>query len=99
MSAATPVETSPDVLAPFSACTVSDALLRLDVPHGGYLPDVVLRTPATGNAAVVGSAYTIRMVKPEDATAPPSVHFADAVPAGSIVVVGTPDESTDDIMF
>ena len=38
-------------LSEFSTCEVSDALIKLKIPHGGYLPDVKMLTPGEQYAA------------------------------------------------
>lgn len=83
--------TSP--LAEFSACEVSDALIKLGVGSGGYLPDITMRSPAYDDLTVklCGPAYTVQMVDARDDTSPkPKEHFVDAAPSGSVVVIAAP---------
>lgn len=83
--------TSP--LAEFSACEVSDALIKLGVKTGGYLPDITMRSPAYDDLGtkVCGPAYTVQMVDAKDDTSPkPKEHFVDAAPSGSVVVIAAP---------
>ncbi|KAG8959497.1 hypothetical protein FRC00_001528 [Tulasnella sp. 408] len=86
--------TSP--LAEFSACEVSDALIKLGVGSGGYLPDITMRSPAYDDLTVklCGPAYTVQMVDARDNTSPkPKEHFVDAAPSGSVVVIAAPAEA------
>ena len=75
-------------LAQFSTCEISDALIKLSIPHGGYIPDINAISPAR----ICGPAYTVQMVL---ATSPTSgsklsSHFVDTVPSGSIIVIDVP---------
>ncbi|KAF2193959.1 RraA-like protein [Zopfia rhizophila CBS 207.26] len=78
----------------FTTCDVGDALVRLNVRHGGYLSGLRMFSPAdrVGTSKIFGPAYTVRMVPATDTTAPtPSSHFADAIPSGSVVFISQPD--------
>ena len=88
----------------FSTCEVSDALIKLGVPHGGYIPDIYCISPhysrsETGGPAaqcvpvrLCGPAYTVRMVFASDRDAPElqQGHFVDLAPEGSIAFVSAP---------
>merc|ERR1711939_813610 len=56
----------------FTACDVSDALLKLKHPHGGFLSGISLWSPErqVGNTKIVGKAYTVRYVLNSDTEAP-----------------------------
>lgn len=75
---------------------VSDALLKLKVKEGGYLPGIEMYSPtylASPQVRVCGPAYTVKMVSQNDASAPkPKGHFVDSAEAypGSVVVVTAP---------
>jgi len=46
---------------------------------------------ATTTTKIFGPAYTVQMVSADDETAPkPSIHFADGVEQGSVVIVSQP---------
>jgi len=80
-------------LGKFTTCDIGDALVRLKVPHGGYLSGLSMFSPPNQNAMskILGPAYTVRMVAASDNTSPtPSTHFADAIPSGSVVFVSQP---------
>lgn len=89
----------------FSTCEVSDALIKLGVPHGGHIPDILCisshsRSESDGPAAqgvpvpvrLCGPAYTVRMVFASDRDAPKlqQSHFVDLAPEGSIAFVSAP---------
>ena len=86
----------------FSTCEVSDALIKLGVPHGGHIPDIHCisesgRRPAHRQGVPVpvrlcGPAYTVRMVLASDHDAPKlqQSHFVDLAPEGSVAYVSAP---------
>lgn len=87
----------------FSTCEVSDALIKLGVPHGGHIPDIHCISPHScsesgGPAAqgvpvrLCGPAYTVRMVFVSDCDAPKlqQGHFVDLAPEGSVAFVSAP---------
>lgn len=87
----------------FSTCEVSDALIKLGVPHGGHIPDIHCISPHScsesgGPAAqgvpvrLCGPAYTVRMVFVSDHDAPKlqQGHFVDLAPEGSVAFVSAP---------
>ena len=86
----------------FSTCEVSDALIKLGVPHGGHIPDIHCISPhprfESGGPAqgvpvrLCGPAYTVRMVfaSDRDALKLQQGHFVDLAPEGSIAFVLAP---------
>ncbi|KAI0302722.1 RraA-like protein [Russula brevipes] len=84
----------------FSTCEVSDALLKLGVPHGGHIPDLhQISPPHTGpedsaGTRLCGPAYTVRIVLASERDAPKNLqggrHFVDLAPEGSIAFVSAP---------
>ncbi len=42
---------------------ITDALMKLNVPYGGFLPDIVMYGPErqAGNTKLIGPAYTIKV--------------------------------------
>ena len=83
------------LLVDFSTCELSDALVKLGLPHGGLLPDITIRSPRDGaETHVCGPAYTVQMVLGTDTFAPKlAAHFVDTAPSGSVVVVAAPPRS------
>ncbi|KAL1736153.1 ribonuclease E inhibitor RraA/Dimethylmenaquinone methyltransferase [Schizophyllum commune] len=80
-------------LSELSTCEISDALIKLGVPHGGLLPDIHLKAPSQ-DARICGPAYTVKMVLSSDTSAPKlSGHFVDQAPAGSVIVIDAPPET------
>ncbi|CAG8734091.1 7948_t:CDS:2 [Gigaspora margarita] len=83
-------------LETFSSCDVADALLKIDNPYGGFLPDIVMFSPdyLAGNSKLIGPVFTVKCVPVSDVNSPkPSQHFADAVPANSVVFVSAPPDT------
>ncbi|KAI0690527.1 ribonuclease E inhibitor RraA/Dimethylmenaquinone methyltransferase [Cytidiella melzeri] len=83
-------------LSKFSTCEISDALLKLGVPHGGHIPDIHMFSPSatgSGETRICGPAYTVQMVLGSDTSAPKlTAHFVDTTPPGSVVVVAAPPQ-------
>jgi regulator of RNase E activity RraA len=82
-------------LVSFSTCEISDALIKLGLPHGGHIPDIGLLSPSpTTDTKLCGPAYTVRMVMASDTSAPKlSSHFIDTSPSGSVIVIDAPTRS------
>lgn len=83
-------------LSSFSSCEISDALIKLGVPHGGFIPDVYMLSPAPWAAPVkiCAPAYTVKMVPASDKDAPKlSTHFVDTATPGSVIVIDAPSRS------
>jgi len=80
-------------LQAFSTCDISDALLKLDCPHGGFLADLILWSPKRqeGLTKVVGPAYTVKYARHTNLTKPAQQgHYIDSIPPGSVVFVSSP---------
>ncbi|PKI82359.1 hypothetical protein MVES_003749 [Malassezia vespertilionis] len=78
-------------LAGFSSCEVADALIKLKLPHGGYLPGIDMYSPQfmSGQTSICGPAFT--MVDQRDTNAPkPPTHFVDAAEPESVMLISTP---------
>lgn len=72
---------------------MSDALVKLKVPYGGYLQGLTMYSPEreTGLAKIFGPAFTVHTVMESDTAAPkPTGHFVDAIPKGSVVYIQQP---------
>jgi len=78
-------------LAQFSTCEISDALIKLSIPHGGYIPDINAISTDT-NARICGPAYTVQMVLATSGSKLSS-HFVDTAPSGSVIVIDVPPGS------
>ncbi|EAU91438.2 hypothetical protein CC1G_01927 [Coprinopsis cinerea okayama7 len=79
------------VLSDFSTCEISDALIKLKVPNGGYLPDVNM----LAEGKICSPAYTVKMVMGSDTSAPKfeGGHFVDGITEGHVVVIDAPSEA------
>ncbi|EIW83061.1 RraA-like protein [Coniophora puteana RWD-64-598 SS2] len=82
-------------LSVFSACEVSDALIKLGVPNGGLIPDIHILSPSTSsNLRLCAPAYTVQMVLASNKSAPKlSQHFVDTATEGSVIVVSAPPQA------
>ncbi|KAG2153712.1 ribonuclease E inhibitor RraA/Dimethylmenaquinone methyltransferase [Suillus bovinus] len=79
-------------LSQFSACEISDALIKLGSPNGGHIPDIHMLSPIS-QVKICAPAYTVQMVLASDNSAPKlSSHFVDTAPPGSVVVVNAPPQ-------
>jgi hypothetical protein len=60
------------VLCTYSTCDISDALLKLGIPTGGFLPGLSLWSPhrQEGPTRVAGQAYTVKFVRNHQTNAP-----------------------------
>ncbi|WFD31103.1 hypothetical protein MSPP1_002136 [Malassezia sp. CBS 17886] len=88
-------------LAGFSTCELADALIKLKLPHGGYLPGIDMFSPLymAGAARVCGPAFTVKMVLQSESSAPKlQKHFVDAAEAGSVMLVSTPPSAWGGLM-
>ncbi|KAJ3762372.1 ribonuclease E inhibitor RraA/Dimethylmenaquinone methyltransferase [Lentinula raphanica] len=74
-------------LSSFSSCELSDALIKLGVPSGGYIPDI----NHFSGKPICGPAYTVKFVYSTETGAPTlSEHFVDTAPSGSVIVIDAP---------
>ncbi|KAJ4476920.1 RraA-like protein [Lentinula edodes] len=77
-------------LSSFSSCELSDALLKLGVESGGYIPDI----SQFSGKSICGPAYTVKFVSSTDTGAPKlSEHFVDTAPSGSVIVIDVPQHA------
>src|SRR2546430_16224013 len=89
-----------EVLQKYTACDISDALLKLKVPGAGFLSDLPLYSRAEGSAGgglTIAPASTVLFApKGTDLDCPrPNIpagaHWADLTEADTVVVVRQPD--------
>ncbi|KAJ9423372.1 ribonuclease E inhibitor RraA/Dimethylmenaquinone methyltransferase [Fusarium oxysporum] len=71
-------------LQQYSACDISDALLKLKVPGAGFVADLNLYSSPEGDATSV-------TVAPVSTNIPEGTHWADLTEPGTIVVLKQPD--------
>ncbi|KAL2037588.1 hypothetical protein N7G274_009701 [Stereocaulon virgatum] len=80
-------------LRPFTTCDVSDALLKLSHPHGGFLSNLTMWSPKRqeGPTKIIGHAYTVKYVRKNHGTDPkPQGHYIDSIPPPSIIFISSP---------
>lgn len=92
-------------LAVYTSCDISDALVKLKVPGGGFIADLHLyaaphNDQREGHTPTIAAASTVLFV-PKGNTSqaeslPPSnisqdTHWADITPPGTVVVIQQPD--------
>lgn len=83
------MSTTPN-LSSFSTCEISDALIKLGLPHGGHIPDIHMVSPSS-DTRICAQAYTVQMVLTSDTSAPKlTSHFVDTAPEGCIIVIDVP---------
>jgi hypothetical protein len=69
---------SPPLTNPLHRCDISDALVKLKVPHGGFLAGLTMWSPRRqeGSTKIVGPAYTVKYVRKNYANEPkPDRHY------------------------
>lgn len=83
-----------------TTCEISDALIKLGSPHGGYIADINPISPtAPSPVRVEGPAHTVKMVLfNDDASPKPSKHFVDAAEGGSVIVIDAPLSKSPDFL-
>lgn len=102
-----PLEVSPQVLEQlhkYSACDISDVLLKLKVPEAGFLPDLTpYATPQQESSSnprqiTVAPASTILFLHKDDdgtghppANIPSDKHWVDMTTPGTIVIASQPE--------
>ncbi|KAK5171239.1 uncharacterized protein LTR77_004383 [Saxophila tyrrhenica] len=80
-------------LQAYTTCDVADALLKLKVPHGGFLAGLTMWSPTRqeGPTKAIGPAYTVRYVRKSYENEPkPSGHYIDSIPSGAVVFISAP---------
>ncbi|KFZ10648.1 hypothetical protein V501_05087, partial [Pseudogymnoascus sp. VKM F-4519 (FW-2642)] len=72
-------------LATYTACDISDALLALSLPHGGFIPDLSPVSPPASTSPLVGLAATLLYLplNPPAPASTPSPAPPSNIPAGS----------------
>ncbi|KAF6811038.1 DlpA domain-containing protein [Colletotrichum sojae] len=87
-------------LRKYTACDVSDALVKLKVPGAGFLPDLRLldqsTTPASAPITIAPASTVLFARKGETLDSPPAnipkdAHWADITKPGTVVIIRQPD--------
>lgn len=101
MMSSKPTSEQIQALQKFTACDISDALVRLKVPNCGFLPDLNLYSPTStppGSCITIAPASTLLLV-PKTATdlsaypaanIPQGKHWVDLTQPETIVVISQP---------
>ena len=84
---------SANSLSSFSTCEISDALIKLGLPHGGHIPDIhFMSSSGSIPKSICGPAYTVQVVLASDQDAPRiKEHFVDTAKEGSVIVIAAPE--------
>ncbi|KAF5642453.1 dlpA-like protein [Fusarium tjaetaba] len=80
-------------LRAYSTCDVSDALLKVGVPYGGFLPNLSMWSPLRqeGDKKLIGPAYTVKFVRNTQTNAPKlKEHYIDTIPKDHVIFISAP---------
>lgn len=77
-------------LAKFTPCDVSDALVHYGIKDGGFIPNLLQRSPIgnSANSTVVGKAYTVLYAPKSDPRPAVKESYIDQIPKNSVLVIG-----------
>ncbi|KAK6461040.1 ribonuclease E inhibitor RraA/Dimethylmenaquinone methyltransferase [Scheffersomyces coipomensis] len=75
-------------LSKFTPCDASDALNKIGIKHGGFIPNLIQRSAISSTS--VGKAYTVLYAPKSDPRPEIKTSYIDQVPEGSFVVIGVP---------
>jgi regulator of RNase E activity RraA len=79
-----------NLLANYTTCEISDALIKHGLPHGGHIPDILPLSPVP-STRICGPAYTVQMELFSHTSSPKlSSHFIDTAPEGCVIVIDAP---------
>ncbi|CAK7909253.1 4-hydroxy-4-methyl-2-oxoglutarate aldolase [[Candida] anglica] len=76
------------LLAKYTPCDVSDALVNFGSKTGGYIPNLVLRSATSSQVA--GTAYTVLYVPKSDPRPAVKQSYIDEIPENSVLVISLP---------
>lgn len=91
-----------DALRKYNACDIADALLKLEVPNAGFIPDLKLYAPAPESLKeeiTIAPASTVMFVPKNgadvsilpEANIPAGKHWVDLTKPDTIVVMAQPE--------
>jgi len=94
------------VLSKYTACDISDALLKLKVPGAGFLVDLIPYNKSPSNEVLIAPASTVYFIAKTDTSArthPPSnipagTHWVDLTRPSTIVVESQPSGQTNAVL-
>ncbi|TAQ87407.1 hypothetical protein B7494_g4266 [Chlorociboria aeruginascens] len=99
MASAAPSKDQLDILREYTACDISDALLKLNVPGAGFLPDLkLIAKPKEPDEITIAPASTVLFIPKTDAdiskypasNIPAGKHWADLGKPNTIVFISQP---------
>ncbi|KAK8443522.1 hypothetical protein ACI3LY_003224 [Candidozyma auris] len=84
-------------LAKYTPCDVSDALVAFGLKNGGFIPNLVQRSPIgnspnKGYATAVGQAYTVLYAPKSDPRPAVKQSYIDEIPKDSMLVMAVTEE-------
>ncbi|KAL1843480.1 hypothetical protein VTJ49DRAFT_1351 [Mycothermus thermophilus] len=90
-----------EALRQYTTCDVADALVKLGIPDGGFLPGITMWSPQRqdGDTKIVGPAYTVVYAPHDDPRPKWPSHYIDAVPAGAVVFVTSAGGSASNALY
>lgn len=77
-------------LSKYSPCDVSDSLVKHGIANGGYIPNLLIRSPQILKNSVVGKAYTVLYAPKSDPRPAVKQSYVDDIPEDAMVVIGLP---------
>lgn len=81
------------ILSKYTPCDVSDALVQFGIKNGGYIPNLIQRSPALATDqthSAAGTAYTVLYAPLSDPRPAVKTLYIDEIPEGSMLVMGLP---------
>lgn len=83
-------------LGKYTSCDLSDALVQFGIANGGFIPNLVQRSPFgnqpnKGCASVAGKAYTVLYAPKDDPRPAVKSSYIDEIPKDSILVLALPE--------
>lgn len=84
-------------LCMYTPCDLSDALVKYGVKNGGFLPNLLQRSPMRneineGATCMVGKAYTVLYAPKSDPRPPVKQSYIDSIPKESVLILALPEE-------
>ncbi|KAK6509196.1 hypothetical protein TWF481_003957 [Arthrobotrys musiformis] len=87
-----------ELLRGYTACDISDALLKLKVPGAGFLADISLKTPYKDEKIIIAPAHTVLFAPKSSPTPPLPAHFADLTPPHTITILSQPPNQRNAVL-
>jgi regulator of RNase E activity RraA len=99
MATLKPSQSQIESLSKYTACDIADALLKLQVPNAGFLPDLKLITPSPSSITIAPASTVVFASKIggklldfyPDVNIPAGKHWVDLTEPETIVVMAQPE--------